>query len=102
MARVRYQISFRQEDIRHAQALAHLQRQEHKSEYIIECILKAEQQTLLKTTIKEALGECLGSMQFAVRPETKEVAKEVLRIEDTPLPDNGEISPALLQFLDEF
>lgn len=106
MARVRHQISFRQDDPRHTQALGFLYRQERKSDYIVNCILKAEQQGQLKSIFLEVLGECLSGMQIAAAPIVSAVQEKQSTITQPDaqrsLPDSDELNPALLRFLDEF
>ena len=96
--RTRYQISFNLDDPRHVQAEGFLfQHSRQRSEYIVSCILKAEEAELLKKTIIEAVQETLKGISTAptpaagLSPQTKTVATSL-----TDLPNS------LLDFADSF
>lgn len=91
--RERRYLTFDISDPRHRQALALFSARSSKrrSEYIISCILKAEQEIELKETVRAAVLEALKGVSLMERAEP----------EKTTIENIGELPGGLLAMLDE-
>ena len=91
--RERRYLTFDMNDPRHRQALALFSARSSKqrSEYIISCILKAEQGVELKEAVRSAIFEALKGVSLAEQAEPEKAAIESI----------GELPGALLSMLDE-
>lgn len=96
MERIRHQISFRLEDAQHQKALEYLRQHTHRSDYIVACILKAEEQDFFLSAIQDTIRASLSTVQ------TVDMGKpDASLLLDCPMPESGELNPDLLHFMEE-
>jgi hypothetical protein len=95
---MRYQISFNRDDPRHVQAEGFLfQHSKQRSEYIVSCILKAEEANLLKKTIAEAVKDAFSNISTVPKPtqqQPPQTKADAISLNDLP--------NSLLDFADSF
>ncbi len=99
MERKRYQISFRLEDARHVEALAHFEKQANRSDFVVLCILKAEEQGELLAIVRDTIQDCLRGVKVVSTSPNLPLSVGTL---SCPMPESGEISEELLHFMEEF
>lgn len=82
------------------QAEAYLLAHANRSEYIINCILKAEEQGAMLSAIQELMQGYFGGAAGAaasVAPSPVPTLKQM----DCPIPESSELSADMLQFAEE-